>query len=56
MVSSLFQNNQQINPSNPQLQAVKQFLATQNLTAEQAVRKICKERGIDVESFLRSIK
>lgn len=41
---------------NPQqMQAARQMLAQKNMTAEEAVRSICKERGIDVDNLIKSI-
>lgn len=58
MASSIFRNqqNKQIDMNDSRMQFIKQFLNAQNLTPEQAVRKICRERGIDVESFIKSIQ
>lgn len=56
MASSIFNQQTQNSLGNPQqMQIIKQMLTQKNMTAEQAVRSICKERGIDVDSFIKSI-
>lgn len=61
MSSSLFQpnqnptrNNQQMN--NNGMKQVNDYLQKTGQTPEQAVRNICKERGIDVNQLLQMVK
>lgn len=62
MSSSLFNSTQHQNQtktpqfSPQQIQMAKQFLSGKNMTAEQAVRMICQQRGIDVNSLLSQFK
>jgi hypothetical protein len=59
MASTLFNKQtarQPIDMNDSRMQFIKQFLSSQHLTPEQAVRKICNERGIDVDSFIKSIQ
>ena len=39
-----------------QMQNVMGMLSGKGMSAEQMVRSICKERGIDVNEFMKSIK
>ena len=39
-----------------QMQNVMGMLSGKGMSAEQMVRSICRERGIDVNEFMRSIK
>lgn len=39
-----------------QMQNVMGMLSGKGMSAEQMVRSICKERGIDVNEFMNSIK
>lgn len=39
-----------------QIQMAKQFLSGKNMTAEQAVRMICQQRGINVNDLLARFK
>lgn len=61
MSSSLFQQNQ--NPTrnrqpmnNNGMKRVNDYLQQTGQTPEQAVRNICKERGIDVNQLLQMVK
>lgn len=61
MSSSLFQtsqnparNNQQMNSNG--MKQVNDYLQRTGQTPEQAVRSICKERGINVEQLLQMVK
>ena len=58
MASSLFPTNQSnnINIDPKQIEMVKQFLSGKNMSAEQAVRMICRQRGIDVEAFMKNLQ
>ena len=71
MASSLFQDqsqiSQQINPqvinqaksmmkNMNQLRGVMGMLSGKGMNPEQAVRSICKERGIDVNAFMSQLK
>ena len=39
-----------------QMQSIMGMLSGKGMSAEQMVRSICRERGIDVNEFMRSIK
>lgn len=39
-----------------QMQNVMSMLSGKGMSAEQMVRSICRERGIDVDEFMNSIK
>ena len=68
MGSSIFrnQNNNQLGDlanrakammnDSMQMQNVMGMLSGKGMSAEQMVRSICKERGIDVNEFMNSIK
>lgn len=67
MGSSIFnQNNNQLGDlanrakammnDSRQMQNVMGMLSGRGVSAEQMVRSICKERGIDVNEFMNSIK
>lgn len=61
MSSSLFQTDQNQMRNIPMnndsgMKQVNDYLHKTGQTPEQAVRNICKERGIDVDQFLRMIK
>ena len=61
MSSSLFQQNQNpIRNSQPMnsngMKQVNDYLQKTGQTPEQAVRNICKERGINVEQLLQMVK
>lgn len=68
MGSSIFrnQNNNQLGDlanrakammnDSRQMQNVMSMLSGRGVSAEQMVRSICKERGIDVNEFMNSIK
>lgn len=68
MGSSIFrnQNNNQLGDlsnrakammnDSRQMQNVMGMLSGRGMSAEQMVRSICKERGIDVNEFMNSIK
>lgn len=60
MSSSLFQNQNQPRTNsltnNPNMKQVNDYLQRTNQTPEQAVRNICKERGINVEQLLQMVK
>ena len=62
MASSLFQTKERTMPqtsanrfSPEQIQAAKSLLSKQGLSAEQLVRNICQQRGIDVDKFIENI-
>ena len=42
--------------NSPQMKAVFNLLNGKGITAEQAVRELCSQRGIDVNSLIDSIK
>lgn len=42
--------------NNQQMQAVMAMLSRQGITAEQAVRSMCKQQGIDVDEFISTIR
>ena len=71
MASSLFQGqsqiSQQINPqviskaksmmkNMNQIRGIMGMLSGNGMSPEQAVRSICKERGIDVDAFMSQLK
>ena len=70
MASSLFQGQNQTSQINPQIisqaksmmnnlnqiRGLMGMLNGKGMNAEQAVRSICKERGIDVDSFMSQLK
>ena len=63
MASSIFQkpNNNLIQQAkamvnNQQMQAVMSMLSRKGITAEQAVRSMCKQQGIDVDEFMSTIR
>ena len=66
MGSSIFNQNNQIGElvnkakammnDSRQMQNVMGMLSGRGMSAEQMVRSICKERGIDVNEFMNSIK
>lgn len=67
MGSSIFnQNNNQLGDlanrakammnDSRQMQNVMSMLSVRGMSAEQMVRSICRERGIDVNEFMNSIK
>lgn len=67
MGSSIFnQNNNQLGDlanrakammnDSRQMQNVMSMLSGRGMSAEQMVRSICRERGIDVNEFMNSIK
>lgn len=58
MSSSLFPMNQMDQKQNNGngVSQVNDYLERTGQTPEQAVRNICRERGIDVDQFLRMIK
>lgn len=70
MASSLFQGQNQTSQINPQvisqaksmmknmnqMRGIMSMLSGKGMNPEQAVRSICKERGIDVDSFMSMIK
>lgn len=51
MSSSLFNQKQTINQS--QINLIKNMLSGKGITAEQMVRSLCEQRGIDVNSLLK---
>lgn len=51
MSSSLFNQKQTINQS--QINMIKNMLSGKGITAEQMVRSLCEQRGIDVNSLLK---
>lgn len=66
MGSSIFNQNNQIGElvnkakammnDSRQMQNVMGMLSGKGMSAEQMVRSICKERGINVNEFMNSIK
>lgn len=70
MASSLFQGQNQTSQINPQvisqaksmmknmnqMRGIMSMLSGKGMNPEQAVRSICKERGIDVDSFMSMLK
>ena len=70
MASSLFQGQNQTSQINPQvisqaksmmknmnqMRGIMDMLSGKGMNPEQAVRSICKERGIDVDAFMSQLK
>lgn len=70
MASSLFQGQNQTSQINPQIisqaksmmnnmnqvKGIMSMLSGKGMNPEQAVRRICKERGIDVDQFMSQLK
>ena len=70
MASSLFQGQNQTSQINPQvisqaksmmknmnqMRGIMDMLSVNRMNPEQAVRSICKERGIDVDEFMPQLK
>ena len=70
MASSLFRGQNQTSQINPQIisqakammnnmnqmRGIMGMLSGKGLNAEQAVRSICQQRGIDVDSFMNQLK
>ena len=70
MASSLFKGQNQTSQINPQIisqakgmmenmnqmRGIIGMLSGKGMNPEQAVRSICKERGIDVDSFMSQLK
>ena len=70
MASSLFQGQSQTSQINPQvisqaksmmknmnqMRGIIGMLSGKGMNPEQAVRSICRERGIDVEAFMSQLK
>lgn len=70
MASSLFKGQNQISQINPQvisqakgimknmnqMRGIMGMLSGKGMNPEQAVRSICKERGIDVNEFMSQLK
>ena len=70
MASSLFQGQSQTSQINPQvisqaksmmknmnqMRGIMSMLSGKGMNPEQAVRSICKERGIDVDEFMSQLK
>lgn len=70
MASSLFQGQNQTSQINPQIisqarsmmgnmnqiRGIIGMLSGKGMNPEQAVRSICKERGIDVDAFMSQLK
>ena len=63
MASSIFRkpNNNIIQQAkammnNQQIQSVMAMLSSKGITAEQAVRSMCKQQGIDVDEFMSTIR
>lgn len=70
MASSLFQGQNQTSQINPQvisqaksmmknmnqMRGIMGMLSGKGISPEQAVRSICKERGIDVDAFMSQLK
>ena len=70
MASSLFPGQNQTSQINPQvisqaksmmknmnqMRGIMCMLSGKGMNAEQAVRSICKERGIDVDEFMSQLK
>lgn len=48
-------NIPQIDMNNPQVKLLANLLTGQNMNAEQVVRSICEQRGINVDEFIKSI-
>lgn len=43
------------NINSPQMQTAMQFLNGKNITPKQAVEMLCKQRGINVDEFMKQI-
>ena len=70
MASSLFKGQNQTSQINPQIisqakgmmknmnqmRGIMSMLSGRGMNPEQAVRSICKERGIDVDAFMSQLK
>lgn len=70
MASSLFRGQNQTSQINPQvinqakgmmknmnqIKGIMSMLSGKGMNPEQAVRSICKERGIDVDEFMSQLK
>lgn len=70
MASSLFKGQNQTSQINPQIisqakgmmknmnqmRGIMGMLSGKGMNPEQAVRSICKERGIDVDAFMSQLK
>lgn len=70
MASSLFRGQNQTSQINPQvinqakgmmknmnqIKGIISMLSGKGMNAEQAVRSICKQRGIDVDEFMSQLK
>lgn len=61
MSSSLFQNNQPTQQNSPQIDQrsidfVKGLLAKNGMSAEQMVKAICQQRGIDLDALINQFK
>lgn len=70
MASSLFQGQNQTSQINPQvisqaksmmknmnqMRGIMSMLSGKGMNPEQAVRSICQQRGIDVDSFMSMLK
>ena len=70
MASSLFQGQNQTSQINPQIinqakammnnagqmKQIMEMLGGKGMNAEQAVRSICKQKGINVDEFMSMIK
>lgn len=70
MASSLFRGQNQTSQINPQvinqakgmmknmnqIKGIMSMLSGKGMNPEQAVRSICKERGIDVDAFMSQLK
>lgn len=70
MASSLFKGQNQTSQINPQIisqakgmmknmnqmRGIISMLSGRGMNPEQAVRSICKERGIDVDAFMSQLK
>lgn len=70
MASSLFNGQNQTSMINPQIisqakammnnmnqvRGIMGMLSGKGMNAEQAVRSICQQRGIDVDEFMNSLK
>lgn len=70
MASSLFPGQNQTSQINPQIisqakgmmknmnqmRGIMSILSGKGMNPEQAVRSICKERGIDVDAFMSQLK
>jgi len=44
------------NANSPQMQTVMNMLNSSGMSAEQLVRQQCKQRGIDVNEFINTVK